>query len=169
MEIKNTTVYTKKRIIKYHRHYVLDRLVVWLILIASTAFILSCDILMLLAGGEFFTSLTITILLIDILYPLLSLVILPNIHVKKVKTVGATVEYAFKNDEILMHSKNEHLDETSIIKYTMLLKVIKNKNELYLYISSNQAFILDITGSKPDDVIKIKRLLRKNVKKVIWN
>ncbi|MBO5338156.1 MAG: YcxB family protein [Clostridia bacterium] len=172
MEIKNTTIYTKEKMIGFARYHAKQRSMTTLIILLAGSvicFIGGGLILGFGGGSPTLIFLLVLLLILDILLPLLNFVFVPNSTVKKSKIIGATVEYVFKKDEFTMHSKNEHMDQESTIQYTMLLRVEEYKNHLYLYIQPNQAFLVDISSFERNECILLRGLLNKNVKKLKWN
>ena len=108
-------------------------------------------------------------LLIDVTY-LVCYLIVPRFTLKKNKNLGTTVNYLFEEDSFQMSAVNAYVNENSTVQYSRLLKIGKNGNDLYLFVSPIQAFVADLSALSVEQVLLLKQLLASKLepKKIKW-
>lgn len=146
MPVEVTTVYTKERMLRYSKFVAASKKAFWIIMIICTVVCAGCvaftaavdalSIEMLMYGA--------IVLAMDILYVFMYL-ILPRITVKKAKNLNTTIIYCFEEDCFKISASNDYAQETSTVKYSLISKVGRRDNDLYLFISKNQAYIVDLS------------------------
>ena len=170
MEINNSTVYTKERLLKFNYYFARNQKFMWIVLSVATPIVYFVALMQII-----FSELSLTIamcclalFLLDVLMPLMLFVFLPKSVIRKTKTLGTTIEYGFGEDEFSISVKNDILEEKSTMKYSMLQKAAKNKDELYLFIQPNNAFVVDLSEMSDEDKEALENALKANLKKVKW-
>ena len=171
MPIEIKTVYTKERLLRFS-YYVFGRKLILNILYL----ILGIFALLTLIAGAILDVLTIEIalmlsvgLLIVLAYFLLNL-LLPLILVRKAKNLNTDINYSFSEENLSIIAENSLINENTNIKYDIFKKIVKYKNELYLFIEKYQAFIVDLSETDEEIVSTLKALLSTKVarKKFKW-
>lgn len=170
MEINNSTVYTKERLLRFNRFYAKNQIFLWCALPISTVLVyficLIQDIFSELSLPIAACALVLT--LFDIILPLMFFVILPKYVLKKTKILNTVIEYKFTDGEIFIAVNNESIEEKTSMKYSMLQKAAKNSDELYLFLSSSNAFVVDLSLISDEEKEQLKSALKANIKKVRW-
>lgn len=171
MPIEIKTVYTKERLLRFS-YYVFGRKLILNILYL----ILGIFALLTLIAGAILDVLTIEIalmlsvgLLIVLAYFLLNL-LLPQILVRKANNLNTDINYSFSEENLSIIAENSLINENTNIKYDIFKKIVKYKNELYLFIEKYQAFIVDLSETDEEIVSTLKALLSTKVahKKFKW-
>ena len=171
MEIKNITVYTKGRILRSSYYFASKQMALWITLPIGTVIVYFVALMQIMFGelNLFFMMACLFFTLLDIIIPLMLFVFLPRTVIKQTKSLNATLEYTFTDDEIILNvTKSDLLEEKTTMKYPMLLKAEKNKNELYLYIQLHNAFVVDLSKMSEEDKAALKDALKSNLQKVKW-
>ena len=171
MPIQVTTVYTKERLLRFNNFVVRSKGWMWILMAACTLIVGAAYGLLLSLGerdrmvewGFFF------ILFLDLFYFSMT-VLLPRFTVKKAKNLDTSVQYAFDVDAFFAEAKNQYVDEKTTVKYTMLKRVVCRDGELYLLISSVNAYIVDVSALSHEDALLLKRILEEKLtpKRVKW-
>lgn len=170
MEINNSTEYTKERLLRFNYYFARNQKFLWIALPTSTVTVYFVALLQIVFG-ELSLPVAVCALaltLIDILMPLMLFVFLPKSVIKKTKTLGTVIEYTFFSKELSVNVQNEMIDEKSTMKYSMLIKAARNKDELYLFIHPNNAFVVDLSEMSDEDKEALENALKSNLKKVKW-
>lgn len=171
MKIESTTVYTKKRLLRFSDYNASSRTLFW----CAVVLINLCVFFSVLHSALTFTVssmdvfMTVYIVLMDILLPCLYF-LLPRVTVKKAKNMNADVNYAFEDEGLSLNVKTEQISESSSVKYAALYKVAENKQDLYLYMARNKGFIVDISAFTAEQKASLKAALVNSLgeKKVKW-
>ena len=171
MSIKTQSVYTKKRLIKFNNYVVKSKKLLWIMMSVSTVLIIACLIFQACTGGIADTVKYSAMFLgfLDVFYLFISF-ILPHITLPKSKTLNAKIQCTFNEYGFDLRVVCKNFDETSAVRYPTLVKIVKNGDDIYLFIASNQAFITSIEGLADEDVATLKELLGNaiNKKNFIW-
>jgi hypothetical protein len=170
MEINNSTVYTKERLLRFNRFYAKNQIFLWCALPISTVLVYFIGLIQAI-----FSELSLPVAacafvltLFDIILPLMFFVILPKYVLKKTKILNTVIEYKFTDGEIFISVNNESIEEKTSMKYSMLQKAAKNSDELYLFLSSSNAFVVDLSLISDEEKEQLKSALKANIKKVRW-
>ncbi len=165
MPINVSTVYSEKNLIEFNRYVTKSKIVFWIIMALCSFLVVGSFVFLALINElsfEIYLCLALTILL-DLLYVFLY-VFLPRITLKKQKSLNTTLNYSFEGEHFSVNAQNEYATENSTVKYTMLSKVARNKNFVYLFISPIQAYVVDISELSYEDVINFKNFLQPHFK-----
>ena len=171
MPIPVTTVYTKERLLKYQWFAAASKKALWIFMAICTLWVAGCFALL-----TWFDTASSTIrfcLILIIVWDFLCLFcyfILPRFLVGKTKTLNTSVKYLFQDDCFQIEAENPYAHETSEVRYAMLSKVWKNGDDVYLFISSRQGYIVDLAGLSPEHTALLKNLLESVIdpKKIKW-
>ena len=170
MEINNSTVYTRERFFKFNRYFAKNQKFLWIALPIATFFTYLVALLQALFSELSFPMAVcaFTLTLFDIILPLMFFLIMPRYALKKTKIIDTVIEYKFTESELFVNVSNENIDEKTSIKYSLFQKAAKNKDELYLFLSASNAFVVDLSVTSDEEKAQIKDALKSNLKKVKW-
>jgi hypothetical protein len=170
MEINNSTVYTKERLLRFNRFYAKNQIFLWCALPISTVLVYFIGIIQAIFSELSLpiAACALVLTLFDIILPLMFFVILPKYVLKKTKILNTVIEYKFTDGEIFISVNNESIEEKTSMKYSMLQKAAKNSDELYLFLSSSNAFVVDLSLMSDEEKEQLKSALKANIKKVRW-
>lgn len=170
MEINNSTVYTKERLLRFNRFYAKNQIFLWCALPISTVLVYFIGLIQAIFSELSLpvAACALVLTLFDIILPLMFFVILPKYVLKKTKILNTVIEYKFTDGEIFIAVNNESIEEKTSMKYSMLQKAAKNSDELYLFLSSSNAFVVDLSLMSDEEKEQLKSALKANIKKVRW-
>ena len=171
MDIKNMTVYTKERLIRFSDYFARTKLPMWIIYAVLTLFIIAGDVFLLSQGAltDHMILLSAIALMIDLMMVFL-FVVMPRLTVNKTNTINACLNYSFGEEEVALESEGKLFRDSSSFKYQAIVKVGKYKDDVYLFISKRQAYIVDLSSMSEDDVLALKARLTLKVSpdKIKW-
>lgn len=107
---------------------------------------------------------TLLIVLLDALC-LFCRVALPKIVSKKASSVTTEITFRFKEDEIEIEAKKPNFIENSTVRYEGITDFEENKNYFYLFISKNQAYVVDINRLENSNPSFLRNFLTEKCKK----
>ena len=171
MPIENTTVYTYERLLRFSQHATIFRYK-WLMIssmIWSLLFLFVAIVFIVLWGAvKAFLPVFALIAALWLWNGLLML--LPRLTIKKSPNVGAELHYVFDAEGFTVHARTAHAEETKRMSYSGLTKVVKNKTEIYLFISAGQAHLVDAEAFSAEqlDILKITLSAYVPPKKMKW-
>ena len=152
MPINIKTFYTKERLLRYNNFIVAGKRGLWGMMIFGTLLVLSLFVWG--AVQQKFSSTisicAILILVFDLTF-LFCYLILPIFTVKKAKNLNAIIEYAFYGSHFEVKASTSYVDEASRVNYSIITKVASRGDEVYLFITANQGYILDISKLNRDE------------------
>lgn len=171
MPVEVSTVYTKERLLDLNRFDIRRKKPFW-ILMAVCTFIVFIAFLLARTFDEPSPQIDICMLMVivlDVLYILL-LIVIPKIAVKKAKLLDARLQYSFFEDHFEIHAAFEFGEETTTLQYAALTRVDARNGDLYLFISKQQAYIVDLTQMSLEQQYWLRNILQNNLepKKVKW-
>ena len=161
MPINVTTVYTKERLEHYNKYVSASKWWLWVIMIATTLIIAVCTVILALLDSLDGTVITylVIVVFIDLSYLFFSFWF-PRIHIKKAKNLNTEIQYTFDNESFKIQAANQFSEESSTVKYQIISKVRFNKDDMYLYISSFQAYLVDLSGLDFSERVELIELIR---------
>ncbi|MBQ8880273.1 MAG: YcxB family protein [Clostridia bacterium] len=172
MSIRTESVYTKERLIRFNNYVMLSKKVLLSLMAIGTLLVYGCVIFMMVNGGlaETVTYSAIFLTLLDVFYIFVSF-ILPRFTLKKSKTLNAKITCIFNESGFDLSVTSNTFNESSTIRYPTLTQIVKNKNDIYLFIASNQAFITSVDGLREDEIEELRSLLSNSINKkdFKWN
>ncbi len=147
------SVYTLDRLMRFNTFHAFSKKWIWILLALCTAFVYVTGIFSIITNGWdnklAFSMLFITLL--DVLYVLLALV-LPRFTFKKTPGFEAVIDFQFYDDIFVSDVKTDKLTEHTEVKYESVTNARISGGDLYLYISANQAHIVDTSTLSPNDL-----------------
>ena len=80
------------------------------------------------------------------------------------------LEYAFDVDSFSLQAENQYTAESATVQYAAITKVSKNKSDLYLFLSSRQAYVVDLSALSPEQIDTLKDIMIAKIpqKKIKW-
>lgn len=170
MEIKVSTVYTKDRLVRFNRFYAAQKKFFWILLAVCTAIIIFDIVLLALLDAltETIIFSAFMVFIVDVMSVITSFV-LPNATVKKSPSIDAKLEYSFTEDSFVVSAEAKNMSDSVTIKYPALVSVAK-KEDVYLFISKRQCYIVDISSLTDLEILALKSLVTSHLspKKVKW-
>lgn len=171
MPINVSTVYDRERILRLNNYFARSKFVFWIVMgIASLLVMASFTLLAILDALSFqIWACLISVIFIDILY-LFSYLVLPRIALNKNKSLNVKITYSFDTDSFQLNAVNEHMNENMTAKYTMLIKVVKENTDLYMFISNRQAYVVDLSGLSEEQIEILKETMEMHIRpnKIKW-
>lgn len=176
MDLTVNTVYTKERLLKFSRFHFFSntkRIVFYSVL---TVVLFIAALFSLIYGlitksfnsySYYFFILFILTVCLDI-FNLFTALILPLFTVKKAKSLNATVEFTFKDEGLTMKAHSEFAEGDEFLSYSAFERIAKKKDELYLYLSRNNCYIVDLSSLLTEEKEQLKATLCESIKKVKW-
>ena len=171
MELKISTVYTKQRLVRFNDYFWAQRkgffatfvvctLLVWGCAIFLSIFDALSDTIRLCCG-------MVTVLDITLLF---SAFLIPRLTVKKSPTINAVMGYSFNEEEMKITAETNTENASVTLKYAAIVKVGKKNDDLYLFISARQAYIVDVSALSEIELLALKALVTSHLsaRKVKW-
>lgn len=171
MNKKISTIYTKKRLIDLNYYGLLQKKILWILLAACTIVSVAMYfVVVILSNPTTELNICVSLLLgIDILFAATYL-FLPRIGVNKSKTLNLELTYEFCEKAVKIECDSSELKENVTLKYSYLHHVGVHKNDVYLFINSYNAYIVDVAELSDEEKLEIRELLTSKLgeKKVKW-
>ena len=166
MEILNSTVYDKKRLVTFTRFTMLNKTLIWIFLSVSTAVVALCYLfqLYIIERNSTISFAFYTVLALDVFYIIITFLV-PAITIKKNKNLDLQVNYVFKENSLALTAETKLGTESSELPYGNITKALEYKDNIYLYLNSNQAFLVDKAGFSGNGLDDFKALISNKVKK----
>lgn len=160
MEIKLSTVHTKERLIRYSDYFAKTRIPYWVGYAVCTLLILVMDAFLIIldaftAEMIFLTALTV---MVDLLMVFMFF-IAPRITINKSGTLNAVLHYSFGTSEVCFEAETPMMKDSGSLKYPAIIKVCRNNDDVYLFISKRQAYIVDISTLSDAEIDLFKSLV----------
>ena len=166
MEFSAATVYTYERLYGFNIFVAKKKLWFWILLAVSTLMCGMAFALSLSMGdvGLFEIFLVALIVLIDVV-SIITYFVIPRSSIKKSPALNSTVNFEFYHDNLKISAETRFGKEVSELRYSAIVKYAERVNDIYLFISKNQAFIIDEASLSGATVEELKEFLkRRNVK-----
>ena len=171
MFVELTTVYDKKRILAFNDYIARSKKGFWIFMGVCTFIVLGAVGFVAALGDLDMTMIMLLglVLLVDALEVFIY-VVFPRVTLKKNKNVGTNIKYTFREDNFEIVAENPNMHETATIKYSIIKKIRRNGNDVYLFISNFQCYIVDVSELSPLQVGEFKALIAQNIdsKKIKW-
>lgn len=169
MPIEASSVYTKERILGLSKH-VGKTNIGWIVLLILNIFAIF-EILWFFDGTIYSEEIYLILLMVflDLVYVFLY-VVLPRISANKAPALNATVKFVFNEENYHVETQTENVTESSVCKWSMIKKVENQKTDVYLFVNSRQAYIVDVSEFSPEKLWIFKDLLYRKIpaKKIKW-
>lgn len=147
------TEYTMDRLCRYNNFTALEKKWIWIVLIVCTGFVLLTLLMDIILWGPISELWLHTglIIAIDAVYLIFTFLV-PRIVYKKSPSLGAVVVAEFYNDTFVTYAKTDKINERTECAYSVITKVRESREDIYLYISANQAHIIAKDAISPSDL-----------------
>lgn len=165
MEIVVNTIYTYERLVKFNNFYAKRRKGLWIIMGIFSGLYL----LMFLAEYVMFRYVNMDYLMYLLLFLLLTifylvmLVVVPRARLKKSKVLGGLTTFTFKDTHFESKHQSALISEVRNNSYELIYRIMEDNENIYLFVSRNQACILDKNGIENGTVESLKAFLRTKV------
>ena len=170
MELKISTVYTKQRLLRFNDYFWKQRKVFFSFMAACTLLIWACVgfLIMINALTDTVVLCGAMVTLMDLAY-LFGAFVLPRLA-KKSPSVDAVLTYVFKDGEINISAETAQESSTATMKYPAIIKVGKKDDDVYLFISKRQGYIVDVSALSEIELLALKALVTSHLpaRKVKW-
>ena len=166
MEFSATTLYTYDRLYSFNMYVVRKKLWFWLLLSFSTVMCAISFGLSLATGdvGIFEIFLIALIILIDAV-SLVTYLVIPRSAIKKAPALNSSINFEFYHDCLKISADTKIGKEVSELRYSAIVKYAETNSDVYLFISKNQAFIIDKASLSGVTVEELKEFLQlRNIK-----
>jgi hypothetical protein len=171
MPVSVNTVYTKERLLRFNNYVMASKKLTWILFGICTLWVAACFIVLAALGltDSTVTLCMVLLLVMDITYVLCAFV-LPRFTLGKSKSLNTEVRYTFGDDSFELCAVNQYANETSVVRYTAIAKVGKKDTDLYLFISRQQGYIVDLSALPDEQETLLRRLLASKIpdKKFKW-
>ena len=173
MTLPITTVYTKERLLRFYFYYQLVQRVWFPIILGFDMILMTAWMIKDFLNGppvsESIAAAFFIVWVIGITWIVVAL-ILPFFTVKKAKNLNTVTETILGEEGMHYKMCSTYATEEGELKYGMFVKYIKNKNDLYLFVSARQAWLVDISSLNPEQTEQLHTLLSEKIvsKKNKW-
>ena len=174
MTLQITTVCTKERLLRFYFYYQLVQRVWFPIILGFDMILMTAWVIKDFLNGppvsESVVAMFGIVWIIGLTWVVAAL-ILPLFTVKKAKNLNTVTETIFGEEGMHYKMCSTYATQEGELKYGMFVKYIKNKNDLYLFVSARQAWIVDMSALDAQQVQDLKALLEQKIvsKKNKWH
>ena len=173
MPIQTTTINTRERLLRLNHYYQLVQRK-WLLILLVFEMILTAVILIKdFADGPPLSEVNgimfVLIWVLGITW-IVTMLIVPRFSFKKAKNLNAVIETTFSEQSMRYSVSAAHATESGEMQYGMFVKYIRNKDDLYLFLSARQVWIVDLSALSPEQTEQLHTLLSQKIvsKKNKW-
>ena len=147
MKLSVTTVYDKERVLRFNNFVVSKKKVFWSTMIACNILVVFSVALVLVLEPQDLTILAYAALIgfIDVVAAFCFFV-LPRLTLKKSLALNANVVFDFEEDVFKVLATMKNGTDSSELNYSAIVKVMESKQDIYIFVSNNQSYILDKSG-----------------------
>ncbi len=171
MELKISTVYTKQRLLRFNDYFWMQRKVFFSFMAVCTLLVWASVALLI-----FIDALTDTVVLCSVMVTFMDLAylfgafVLPRLTANKAPAADAVLDYVFRDGEMSINVETDKENANSTIKYPAIIKVGKKNDDVYLFISKRQGYIVDVSELSEIELDALKALVTSHlpVRKVKW-
>ena len=171
MELKISTVYTKERLLRFNDYYWMQRKAFFAFMAGCTLLVWACVAFLAFmnALSETVTFCGVMVTLMDAAY-LFAAFLLPRLTANKATSIGAVLDFVFKDGEMDIVAETNKERSTSTIKDPAIVKVGKKKTDVYLFVSKRQGYIVDTSELSEIELLALKALVTSHLpaRKVKW-
>ena len=173
MTLQITTVYTKERLLRFYFYYQLVQRVWFPIILGFDMILMTAWVIKDFLNGPPVSESVVAVFGIVWIFGLtwvVAALILPLFTVKKAKNLNTVTETIFGEEGMHYKMCSTYATEEGELKYGMFVKYIKNKNDLYLFVSARQAWLVDMSSLNPEQTEQLHTLLSEKIisKKNKW-
>ena len=164
MKLTARTVNNKERLLRFSNYVGLHKMWLWIALFVATVLV-TIPFVMMFTGAGVDAKVIIAFVLVlglDFFY-VSSYFILPRATMKKSPLLGVTIVFTFLDSIFAMDALTKKGSDRSTFRYTDLVKIGENKDDLYLYITRSQAFIVDTSGFSNEETAELKAYIKSKI------
>ena len=173
MTLQITTVYTKERLLRFYFYYQLVQRVWFPIILGFDMILMSAWVIKDFLNGppvsESVVAMFGIVWIIGLTWVVAALIV-PRFSYKKAKSLNAVMEMTFSEENLRYSVSSAHSTESGEMQYGMFVKYIRNKDDLYLFVSARQVWIVDLSALTPEQTEQLHTLLSQKIvsKKNKW-
>ena len=147
MKFSATTVYDEERVLRFNSFVVLKKRVFWSVMIACNILVAISVALCLVLEPQDRTVLGYAALVgfIDVAVAF-CFFILPRFTLKKSFALNANVAFIFEEDVFKVFATMKNGTDSAEMNYSAIVKIMESKQDIYIFVSNNQSYILDKSG-----------------------
>ena len=164
MKLTSRTLNDRDRLLRFSNYVGLHKIKLWLILLAVTALV-TVPFILQFTGFGVDAKVIIAfclVLIVDIFY-LVSYFVVPRYALNRSPLLGLTIVFTFLDSIFAMDALTKKGSDRSTFKYSELVKVRESKQDLYLYITKSQAFIVDKSGFSEEELAELKNYINSKI------
>ena len=164
MKLTSRTLNDRDRLLRFSNYVGLHKIKLWLILLAVTALV-TVPFILQFTGFGVDAKVIIAfclVLIVDIFY-LVSYFVVPRYALNRSPLLGLTIVFTFLDSIFAMDALTKKGSDRSTFKYSELVKVRESKQDLYLYITKSQAFIVDKSGFSEEELTELKKYINSKI------
>ena len=164
MKLTSRTLNDRDRLLRFSNYVGLHKIKLWLILLAVTALV-TVPFILQFTGFGVDAKVIIAfclVLIVDIFY-LVSYFVVPRYALNRSPLLGLTIVFTFLDSIFAMDALTKKGSDRSTFKYSELVKVRESKQDLYLYITKSQAFIVDKSGFSEEELTELKNYINSKI------
>ena len=147
MNFSVQTVYDRERLLRYQNFVALRKSVFWFVMIACTVLVTIClainyalDLHSSTVRNE-----VLLIYFIDLIY-VFAYFVLPRFTINKNHSLNANLIFEFQESTFKVLVTTKNATDSSELNYSIISKVMESKQDVYLFISRRQSYVLDKSG-----------------------
>ncbi|MBR7116543.1 MAG: YcxB family protein [Clostridia bacterium] len=146
MKLSAATIYDKERLLRFSIYSSLKRRALWVMLILCT--ILVTAIYFYFGCPSFFDTIGLCFFLVLVIdgVILFTHFVLPSITIKQSPSLNARLTYDFGVNSIKLVVESQNASGQNEIFYTAIKQVMESKEDIYLFLSNQQAYVVDKSG-----------------------
>ena len=166
MEFSAATVYTYERLYGFNIFVAKKKLWFWILLAVSTLLCaMSLGLSIAMKDVGIFEIFLVALIVLTDVVSVITYFVIPRSAIKKSPALNSTVNFEFYHDYLKISADTKLSKENSELRYSAIVKYAEANNDVYLYISKNQAFIIDKASLTGATVEELKEFLQlRNIK-----
>ena len=165
MPIEATTVYTPECLLRYQNYLIASKKILHIICALAMGSIVMVMLLNIILWGDFSIVSRVAISAVLYLFYIFFSFIYPRLSVRKANNLHTKVRFIFEEEQFLLQVSNEKGSESASYQYSILTKVGKKGNDLYLFIAPQRAYIVDLSDVPEEKQIILHDFLQTKFKR----
>ncbi len=161
MKFSVQTVYDKERLLRFNSFVALTKRVFWSLMIVCTVLITVAFAISLALDPQYNTTwLCFGLVLFSDIICVFCSFILPRFTINKAVGLNADIVYEFDEVTFKISATIKSGTEASELNYSAIVKVMESEQDIYLFISQRQAYVLDKSGftiGSPEEFLRFLR------------
>ena len=167
MKLTARTYNDRARLLRFSNYVGLHKLGLWLALLAVTVLVAIPFVLQFTGAGIDAGLIVIfcIVLAVDAFY-VCTYFVFPRGTSKKSPLLGVTIVFTFLDSIFAMDALTKNGSDRSTFRYADIVKIGESKEDLYLYITKTQAFIVDKSGFSAEELSELKSYISDKIRGV---